>query len=93
MAKINWSKLAIKDLQSIYNYISLDSPLYADRHTEHLINAVDLLETHPLSGRIVPEQGNPAIREVIYGNYRIFYKIQRKNIIILRIHHAARKIA
>ncbi|MBK6862037.1 MAG: hypothetical protein IPG95_17390 [Saprospiraceae bacterium] len=29
---------------------------------------------------------------MIEGNYRIFYKTQRENVYILRIHHSSRKI-
>ena len=32
------------------------------------------------------------IRELIEGNYRIFYRMQKGKITILRIHNAARKI-
>ena len=31
-------------------------------------------------------------RELIEGNYRIFYRLQKEKITILRIHNAARKI-
>ena len=92
MAKIKWGKRAVKDLKSIHDYISLDSAFYAHRYVNKLISRVDQLETQPDSGRIVPEKEDPSIRELIEGNYRIFYKIQKNNIFILRIHHAARNI-
>ncbi len=46
----------------------------------------------PLSGRIVPEKEDPNIRELIEGNYRIFYRVTRNNITILRIHNSARNL-
>ncbi len=93
MVKINWSRYALNDLKIIHDYISKDSLLYASRFIEKLITAVDHLETFPFSGRIVPEKNDEIIREVIVGNYRIFYKVVSLNqISILRIHHSAKNI-
>ena len=92
MAKIIWTKWAIKDLKAIFDYISLDSKFYASRFVNTLIHRVDQLYLQPNSGRIVPEKGDNSIRELIEGNYRIFYKISNSKIIVLRIHNSARKI-
>jgi toxin ParE1/3/4 len=92
MAKISWTKWSIKDLRLIYDYISTDSPYYAHRFISQIILRVEQLESMPLSGRIVPEKDDPTIRELIEGNYRIFYKVNRNNISILRIHNSARNI-
>lgn len=41
-------------------------------------------------GRVVPEFGTEEIRELIYGRYRIVYKIvDKKDIDIVTIHHSA----
>ena len=92
MAKIIWTKKSLKDLKSIFDYVSIDSSFYAARFITRLVLRVDQLEIFPESGRIVPEKEDPSIREIIEGNFRIFYRIQRGNITILRIHNAARKI-
>lgn len=82
----------MNDLRAINDYISLDSKLYAIRFINKLILRVDQLINFPESGRIVPEKEDSTIRELIEGNYRIFYKIQRHNVTILRIHHSSKKI-
>ena len=43
-------------------------------------------------GRAVPEENDPAVREVIHGDYRIIYEIfrDREAIYILRFWHGAR---
>ena len=92
MAQINWTKKSLKDLRAINNYISLDSTFYAARFISKLIQRVDQLIDFPESGRIVPEKNLSEIRELIEGNYRIFYQLRKGKIIILRIHNAARKI-
>jgi toxin ParE1/3/4 len=92
MAQIAWTNKALKDLHAINDYISLDSKFYAVRFVNKLIWRVDQLIEFPESGRVVPEKADAHIRELIEGNYRIFYKIQNKKVTILRIHNAARKI-
>lgn len=92
MVKIFWTRWSIKDLRSIYDYIALDSPFYASRFIDKLINRTEQLIEHPQSGRIVPEKEDPNIKELIEGNYRIFYKINPNKVTILRIHNSARKI-
>jgi addiction module RelE/StbE family toxin len=92
MAQINWTKKSLKDLRSINDYISLDSSFYAARFISKLIKRVDQLIEFPESGRVVPEKNLHEIRELIEGNYRIFYQLKKSKITILRIHNAARKI-
>ena len=92
MVQINWTEKSLKDLRVINDYISLDSTFYAARFISKLIKRVDQLIEFPESGRMVPEKNKPEIRELIEGNYRIFYRIQKAKVTILRIHNAARKI-
>lgn len=91
MEKIEWSDLALEDLQEIYNYISKDSELYAFRICERIVNKVEILNTNPSAGRMVTEFEQENIRELIEGNYRIIYRVNADGSIgIARIHHGAR---
>jgi toxin ParE1/3/4 len=91
MAQVSWTKLAIEDLKSIYEHISIDSKQYAWRLVEKITERVGQLETFPVRGRIVPEFENETIRELIEGNYRIVYKIKSKQeVAIVRVHHSSR---
>ena len=93
MGKIIWTRSSLRDLQQIHEYISEDSKFYADRFVKRLVTRVDILEDFPLTGRMIPEMEDETLRELIEGNYRIFYKIEkRKGISILRVHHAAKNI-
>jgi toxin ParE1/3/4 len=49
---------------------------------------------HPRSGRMIPKAGyDDSLREIIEGNYRIFYEIKpERRIEILAIYHSARNI-
>ena len=91
MVEIIWTPFALEDLQAIYDYIALDSPTYATRFTDKLVDRVDILLEHLEAGRVVPEFENDLIRELIEGSYRIIYVIRSINEIgIVRIHHSAR---
>ena len=93
MAEIIWTRSAYKDLRVIHQFISADSIYYADQLINNLYNRVTLLERYPRAGRMVPEKEDVTIRELIEGNYRIFYKLySNESVIILRIHHSSKKI-
>ena len=92
MEQISWTKKSLKDLKAINDYISLDSTFYATRFISILITRVEQLIEFPESGRIVPEKNDSKIRELIEGNYRIFYRLQKEKVTILSIHNSARKI-
>ena len=93
MAEIIWTRSTLNDLKEIHEYIAKDSLFYADRFVLLLNSRVEILENFPLSGRVVPEKEDETIRELIEGNYRIFYKmVSKSKVNILRIHHAAQNI-
>jgi addiction module RelE/StbE family toxin len=94
MAEISWTAKAKKDLRLIHAYIAGDSVFYAGRFIIRILERVEVLENFPLSGRIVPEKDDESIRELIEGNYRIFYKVTNSNsaVFILRIHHSAKLV-
>lgn len=85
-----WSELALDDLKNIYDYISKDSIIYANRVIEKIILRIDQLENFPKSGRVVPELNNNSIRELIQNNYRIIYKVTTQEIFIVSIHHSSK---
>lgn len=90
MAEIRWTLQAADDLEAIAKFISADSPPYAKLFAIDVIKAIERLSSFPRSGRIVPELGNSAIREIILGNYRIVYRIKKDVVEILTIYHGAR---
>lgn len=91
MARLNWTEQAALDLKNIYEYISMDSRLYAAIHIKRIREKARLLRKQPLLGRIVPERGDENIRELIFGNYRIIYRfVIQEQIDIITIYHSAR---
>lgn len=90
MTRIIWAPQAIEDVEAIRAYVARDSPHYADLLVERLVSAVARLEANPLSGRVVPEVGDDALREVIHGNYRIVYRVRLDLVEIVTVFHGGR---
>ena len=87
---VQWTKTARDDLKAVWDYIARDSIFYADKFTDGLLKATDVLETFPEYGRIIPEIGDSNTREIIYGSYRIMYLISDESVFITQVVHGAR---
>ena len=85
--KIIWSPLSIDKATEIAEYIAQDNPSASTKWIENLFDKVKLLKSSPKSGRIVPETHKEDIRELIYGNYRIIYRVEKSKISILTVRH------
>jgi plasmid stabilization system protein ParE len=85
--KILWSPLAIERASEIAEYIAQDKPSAAAKWIETVFSKVEQLKFTPEIGRFVPEIRNNQFRELIYGNYRVIYRIEKKQISILTIRH------
>jgi toxin ParE1/3/4 len=85
--RIRWSPLAVERAAEIAEYISRDNPSAAKKWVDTVFSKVEQLRSHPESGRIVPEINNEDFRELIYGNYRIIYRVEKTQVSILTIRH------
>jgi len=85
--RILWSPLAVDRVSEIAGYIAQDNPTAAEAWTNTVFKKVEELKAFPESGRIVPETVNKTIRELIYGNYRIIYRLEEKRISVLTVRH------
>ena len=89
MADIRWSPQSISDVESIKAHINRDSPHYASLLVGRIIAAVELAGNYPESGRVVPEVGDGTIREILWRNYRIVYRVREANVEVVTIFHGA----
>ena len=71
--RLFWTETAKQDLQAIRRYIASDNPTAAKRWVDRLKTRARNALIAPLAGRKVPELLREDIRELIEGNYRIFY--------------------
>ena len=83
---------ARRDLQDIVRYISLDSPQRAIAFGQFLVGSTKRLGDQPKMGKVVPEFGDAAIRELIVRSYRVIYRVDHADcrIDVLRFWLSAR---
>ena len=85
--KIIWSPLAHQRINEIADYIATDSLAAAEKWVNSIYDSVKRLKNFTRSGRVVPEVEKDDIREIFFGDYRIIYGIEKKQIRILTVRH------
>ena len=90
--KIIWSLQARDDLREIVTFIAADNPAVAESFGFRLMSKVDVLANFPQIGRVVPEENDENVREIILRPYRIIYQVlpAQQVVAIARIWHGAR---
>jgi plasmid stabilization system protein ParE len=88
---VRWAAEAVRDLEEIHVYISRHSPRYAAVTVGRLVEAAERVAGFPESGRVVPELGDPAVREVIEGAYRVVYEVASGALTVLTVFRASRQ--
>lgn len=88
--QVVWSPKAIEDVDEITSYIAKDSVAYAAAVVRKILDTTRNLSRFPLSGRIVPELGDPAIREKLVYSYRIIYRVEAETITVAAVIHGRR---
>jgi toxin ParE1/3/4 len=90
MVRLNWTEIALNDINEIYDFIAKDSKFYAKNVVGAIRKKVKIVKKYPKIGRIIPEINIENYREIFQWNYRIMYKIVGADIYILSIYHGAR---
>ncbi len=90
MVEVRWSPLAADDLESLIRYYEKKSPKFAQNLAKKIIVIIEKITQFPKMGRMVPESEKPDIREIIYRNFRIVYRLKKDKIENARIIHASR---
>ena len=89
--QVVWTDPALECVGEVAVYIARDDPDAADRWTAELFDAVERLADFPESGRMVPELGARDVRELIFGAYRVFYRL-RSAVEVLSVRHGSQLI-
>jgi addiction module RelE/StbE family toxin len=88
--RVSWSPAALDDVDAIAEYIHRNSPAYASAVVSKLLEAARNLATSPNAGRIVPELDNETIRERFVHSYRLIYRIQGNDVLVVAVVHGRR---
>lgn len=73
--RIVWTEPAETDLDDLFDYIARDSPVYAERFVDRILDTVATLAELPRVGRQVPEAKAEHIRELVVQSQRVIYAI------------------
>ena len=90
MVEIRWSPLATDDFESIIIYYEKTAPRFAQNFAKKIIYIIEHLSKFPKMGRIVPELKGTEIREILYRNFRIIYRLKDNFLELARIIHGSR---
>ncbi len=90
--KVIWSAEALSDLESVFTYIVRDSHFYAAAVVREIWDASRSLTQFAQRGRMVPEYGNPHVREIFVRGCRLIYAIDPSHVSILTLIHGKRDL-
>lgn len=88
--KVEWTPGAGSDLLELVKYTAQDRPDAARKMAERLKASPRHLGEFPEMGRMVPEFGNPELRERIVPPYRLIYSTAGSALRIVAIVHSRR---
>jgi addiction module RelE/StbE family toxin len=88
--QIKWTPRAIDDLAALGEFISRDSPHFANLTIRNIVNRFEQAAAFPLSGRVVPERNQPNLRELFWKDYRLIYRVWEDHIEVVAIWHGRR---
>lgn len=88
-----WSPEAIEDIESIATYIARDSLWYAKAVASRIVEAAETIPEFPEMGRVVPEIGEPSIRERFVYSYRVIYRVEPERVLVAAVIHGSRLLA
>ena len=89
--RVVWTPLAIDRAAEAAGYIAKDSSAAARRWVHELFAAVATFARMPERGRRVPELPRAEVRELLFGNYRVIYRIEPRRVAVLTVPHLRRR--
>ena len=90
--RVRISETAEKDFDEVWRFIAEDSLEAAAGFLHQLEKRVSTLETFPARCPLIPENEliGTQYRHLVYGDYRMIFRIEARTVYVLRIIHSAR---
>jgi toxin ParE1/3/4 len=85
---LRWTPTALRDLESLYGYISEDNATAAGATVESILAGIAVLPRHPEMGRAGRVAGT---RELVVAPFVVAYRARRTSIEVVAIIHGARR--
>lgn len=90
--RLAWSDRALERVRETARYIAADDPVAAVRWAKGLFDTAARLADFPESGRLAPELEDRGVRELVYGAYRVLYRLEAEAVLILTVRHASQLV-
>jgi addiction module RelE/StbE family toxin len=90
--RVEWTELAIAQLDEAMAYIAADRPTVALEWLELLLGEADRLADFPDMGRVAPEASREGIREILVSPYRLVYRRDEDAVVVTMVLHERQHI-
>jgi len=88
--RVAWTESARNELDEAVAFVAEESPQVALELLERILRSADTLSSLSERGRLVPERGDPVIREILVDPYRLIYGVDERSVVILGLLHQRR---
>jgi len=92
MVELIWTEPALSDLDSIADYLALDSPDAARGLVQRVFRHVELLRTHPENGSRPRELRGMPYRQIVEPPCRIFYRCEGNRVVVVHVIRGEMKV-
>ncbi|MFA6956277.1 MAG: type II toxin-antitoxin system RelE/ParE family toxin [Thermoanaerobaculia bacterium] len=89
MVEVVWTDEARSWLRDIFDYIAASNPVAAARVIEGVLERAESLRRFPESGAPIETSSSSELRMLLYGHYRIVYRIVPAGVEIIGVFHGA----
>ena len=84
---------ALADLEAVRDWYEKEgAPDTGTRLVEAIVGRIETLREHPDIGRIVPEFGQPYLRELIHPPFRVVYRRDPTHVRVVRVWRGERSL-
>lgn len=90
MAEIVWAEPAINDLDTIADYIAIETPAAAAELVRQVLMHAEQLAAHPESGSKPPELKRSRYRQIVEPPCRVFYRYDGQTVFVLYVMRSER---
>ncbi len=90
--KVVWTRLANRQVDDAFETIATENPAAAHRWLKRVLEQTRSLASFPDRGRLVPELSRSDIRELLVHPYRVLYRYDDAEVVILLLHHDRRRL-
>lgn len=83
--RLRWSAQAERNADDVAGEIAKRDPGAAGKWIDGLVEHVENAATIPLAGRVVPELNRQDVRETVFGRYRVVYRVDGDQVVVVTV--------